>query len=189
VGSPRAADPVKLIVAVLWREETWFDAALSELRTLWGQTDFQGDPHLFDLTDYYSAEMGTDLSRTLVSFRALVPPESLLEAKLACNAIERQLAVGSSRRVNLDIGYLDDNKLVLGSVKAAGQKIHLGRGVYADLIGRYKGGRYEPFEWTFPDFRDGRYDRELSAIRALYRAQLRDGLGRGASGRLGREHA
>jgi hypothetical protein len=48
--------------------------------------------------------------------------------------------------------------------------------VYADLIARYRAGRYQPFEWTFPDFRDGRYDQELSTIRRTYLAQLRNRL-------------
>ncbi len=85
------------------------------------------------------------------------------------------LAEGGCRRVNLDVGYLDHAKIVLGSLKCAGQKIHLGDGVYADLIARFRDGRYQPFEWTFPDFRDGRYDGELAAIRDEYRRQLRDG--------------
>ena len=75
--------------------------------------------------------------------------------------------------MNLDIGYLDHNKIVLASVKYAGQKIHLGDGIYADLIARYRGGRYQPFEWTVPDFRDGRYDGELAQIRRTYLNQLR----------------
>ena len=62
---------------------------------------------------------------------------------------------------------------MLASLKAAGQKIYLARGVYADLVGRYGRGRYRPFEWTLPDVSARRYDEELAAIRERYLEQLR----------------
>jgi hypothetical protein len=123
--------------------------------------------------------MGPGIQRRLVSFAGLVAPECICQAKLTCNDIEDRLAGTGGRRVNLDIGYLDRSKIVLASVKFAGQKIHLGDGVYADMIARYKQGRYEPFEWTFPDFRDGRYDEELATIRRRYLEQLKSEKGNG----------
>jgi len=45
-------------------------------------------------------------------------------------------------------------------------------GVWADMTARYRGGRYQPFEWTFPDFKDGRYDADLKAIREIFRRQV-----------------
>lgn len=175
MARPEPAEPVKLFVAVLWADETALDEAKAAMMRHWGPIDFEGRDHPFDRTDYYHDEMGTDLKRRLLAFERLVPPESLRQAKLACNRIEDELRRGEGRRVNLDIGYLDHAKIVLGSVKAAGQKIHLGDGVYADLAGRYRGGRYVPFDWTFPDFEDGRYDRELDGIRSRYLRQRKEG--------------
>jgi hypothetical protein len=166
--------PVKLIVAMLWSRPDVVPAAIAEVMANWGPIDFEGPDRPFDVTDYYHAEMGTTLHRRLISLRDLVPPEHLRQAKLICNRIEHQLADAAGRRVNLDIGYLDRSKVVLASVKYAGQKIHLGDGVYADLIARYRAGRYEPFEWTFPDFRDGRYDQDLATVRRIYLEQLRE---------------
>lgn len=173
MARPQAVTPVKLFVAVLWTGADSLRAAVEEFQIAWGQIDFAGADRPFDRTDYYQDEMGPDLQRRLVTFTELVPPECLRTAKLRCNGIEDRLSAGHGRRVNLDIGYLDHNKVVLASVKCAGQKIHLGDGVYADLVARYKHGRYQPFEWTFPDFRDGRYDGELALIRQRYLQQLR----------------
>jgi hypothetical protein len=173
MADPQWPDPVKLLVAVLWSDVDACANAVQRMIGTWGRIDFAGHDHLFTATDYYVAEMGTNLQRRLLSFESLIAPEIIREAKLRCNAIEADLAPAGHRRVNLDIGYLDHNKLVLASAKNAGQKIHLGDGIYADLIARFKAGRYQPFEWTFPDFKDGRYDAELAEIRRLYLDQLR----------------
>jgi hypothetical protein len=146
---------------------------MEELRCRWGEMDFSSADYPFDATDYYEPEMGGNLNRRLVSFLRLVPPDSLCPAKHVCNEIEDRLAGEKGRLVNLDIGYLDPYKVVLASFKSAGQKIYLGTGVWADLIVRYRKGRFCPFEWTFPDFRDGRYDRDLLQIRQIYLRQLR----------------
>jgi len=177
MAAPQEVVPVKLIVGVLWTDRQKLLAATDAMCDAWGEIDFTGPDRPFDATDYYDQEMGGQPQRRLVSFRHLVPPESLRAMKLYANAIEDNLVEGGGRRVNLDVGYLDHAKIVLGSLKYAGQKIHLGDGVYADLIARFRDGRYQPFEWTFPDFRDGRYDGELAAIRDEYRRQLRDGQG------------
>ena len=118
--------------------------------------------------------MGAPLYRRLISFEQLRPPTELVDMKLRCNDIEDVLAHNGRRIVNLDAGYLDHNKVVLASAKGAGQKIYLNKGIYADFVGRYKGGRYQPFDWTFPDFRDGRYDQELLTIRQIYLQQMRE---------------
>lgn len=173
MADTQAADPVKLIAAVLWSGAQELAHALASMQAIWGEFDYTGPDHPFDVTKYYEPEMGEDIKRRILSFARLTAPESIREAKLTCNELEHRLSGGQSRRVNLDIGYLDHNKIVLASAKYAGQKIHLGDGIYADLVGRYRHGRYQPFEWTFPDFRDGRYDKELAEIRRIYLEQLR----------------
>jgi hypothetical protein len=172
LAEPQEAQPVKLLVAVLWAGA--LEPALSGMQEIWGEIDFMGADHPFDVTDYYEPEMGPGLKRRLVTFRKLISPEKIREAKLVCNELEERLAGKRGRNVNLDIGYLDHNKIVLASAKGAGQKIYLGKGIWADLVGRHRAGRYQPFEWTFPDFRDGRYDRELGEIRRRYLADLKE---------------
>ena len=174
MAKPQAVDPVKLFVAVLWAQADPLQRAMECLHSNWGETDFESADYPFNITDYYEAEMGHGLKRRLVSFSKLVSPDSLSSAKHICNEIEDGLSGESGRLINLDIGYLDHNKVVLASFKGAGQKIYLMDGVWADMVARYRGGRYCPLEWTFPDFRDGRYDHELIQIRQSYLKQLRD---------------
>ncbi len=165
--------PVKYFVAVLFSEEQVLVQALEQLQARWGSFDIAGSDHEFDVTDYYYPEMGGPLYRRLVSFAELLDPMQLVDMKLECNRVEDALSVEGKRRVNLDAGYLDHNKVLLASAKEAGQKIYLGKGIYADLAGRYKSGKYQPFEWSFPDFRDGRYDAELLRMRSKYLEQVK----------------
>ncbi|HEV3145253.1 MAG TPA: DUF4416 family protein [Gemmataceae bacterium] len=165
---PGEPEPVKLFVAILWADAEALHLALRQMDELWGEIDFKGADHAFDITDYYQSEMGSTLFRRIVSFQQLVSPETLVEVKRACNRLEENLLGPTGRRVNLDSGYLDHNKIVLASAKGLGQKIYVGQGIYADLVARYRDGQYQPFEWTFPDFKDGRYDQELGEIRRMY---------------------
>jgi hypothetical protein len=176
--------PVKLVVFALGADDAALGEALDRLRATWGPIDHQGPDHPFEHTDYYLEEMGTGLRRRVVSFADLVPSERLADLKLQAAAVEDALRgppPGRGRRANLDPGYLDLHKLVLASRKEGGPKVHLGKGVYADLITRYARGAFSPYEWAFADFRAGLYDRDLLAIRARYKMDLAR-LGAGSGG-------
>jgi Domain of unknown function (DUF4416) len=167
---------------MIWADATLLPEVRTRLAERFGDIDFEGPDRAFDLTDYYEAEMGPNLSRRLIGFEPLASPEQLPPAKLACIAMEAAFISPRSgtpgRGINLDIGYLDHNKIVLASVKPAGQKIYLSAGIYADLVARYAEGRYQPFAWTFPDFKDGRHDPELATLRGRYLEQMKEWRGR-----------
>ena len=61
--------------------------------------------------------------------------------------------------------------MVLASFKFQGQKIYLGSRVWADLTLYYRKGGWSVFEWTFPDFKAGLYDKTLLEIRRIYKQQ------------------
>jgi hypothetical protein len=194
MAQPQDPLPVKFFVAMLWKDPKALAAARSLLERQWGPLDFQGPDHSFTSTGYYDTEMGRGLLRRLVSFAELRSPEELAAAKVRCNEMEREVSegyargreegasltrgleapdTGALRLVNLDVGYLDHNKIVLASAKGLGQKIYLSQGIYADLVARYGHGHYQPFEWTFPDFKTGRYDAELAAMREKLLQQIK----------------
>ncbi len=168
-----APEPLKYFVAILFRTPGNLEIGKQALVDRWGAFDFEGGDHPFDMTDYYEPEMGTPLYRRLAAFEALMMPTELVTMKLRCNQLEDETAREGKRIVNLDSGYLDHNKIVLASAKGAGQKIYIDKGIYADLVGRYEKGCYQPFHWTFPDFKTGRYDKELLQIRQSYLQQMR----------------
>lgn len=174
MAETKPPQPVKFFIAALFSNADVLSDALKFVKDTWGDIDYQSNDYPFDVTDYYVPEMGEGILRRIISISKLHPPTLLVEMKLKCNSIENDLANGSKRLVNLDAGYLDHNKVVLASAKEAGQKVYLDKGIYADLAGRYKAGKYQPFEWSFPDFKDGRYDNDLLSIRKKYLKQLKN---------------
>lgn len=164
--------PVKLFVAALFSDQGRLQQALKLCEEHFGPIDFQSVQYPFEVTDYYDAEMGRPIYRQFFSFASLANPGQLADFKVQTNAIEATLAIFAQRQVNLDIGYLDYHKVVLASTKFGGQKIFLGRGIYADPALYYSKGTFHPTAWTFPDFKDPqRYPKALLAIRLLYKRQ------------------
>ena len=175
MARPFDPDRVKLLCATLSGDADALRTALVALGERFGPLDYQGSSYPFDATNYYEAEMGALLERRLVSFRDLVLPDSLVDAKEFANGVEDSLRTARARRVNLDIGYLDSHKLILASCKPGRPKVYLARGIYADPIGFYAKGSFMYPEATFADFSQGLYDRDLLEIRARYRTARRSG--------------
>lgn len=172
---PTAPNPVKLFCGVLYSDILLMERARSELMAQFGAIDFQSQVFPFEVSNYYRTEMGWPIWRLFCSFQQLILPNEIAKIKIACNTIEELLAVADCRKVNLDPGYMDYDKIVLASAKYNGQKIYLDHGIYADLTLRYEKGDYHPFPWSFPDFRSGQYNRTFLRIRELYKAQLKKG--------------
>jgi hypothetical protein len=172
VAEVTAVQPVQPLAAVLFSDPSVLEVLELELARALSPLDATSPIFAFDVTGYYDGEMGAGLGRVLYSFKDLMSPEEIVDIKLATNRIETGLAVGGKRRINIDPGYMDFHKLVLASAKFQGQKIYLGKGVYADPTLYYDRG-WKCYSWVFPDFRDGRYDEFLTEVRGRYKAKLR----------------
>lgn len=140
----------------------------------YGSIDSQSTEFPFDQTDYYLQEMGGPIVRFFISFEKLIHPKSLAQIKIKTNAIEEKIAVKGNRCVNLDPGYMDYDKVVLASAKYNGQKIYLDHGIWADLTLHFKRGHFEPYPWSFPDFKRGLYNNAFLKIRQIYKAQRKN---------------
>ncbi|MBN2357300.1 DUF4416 family protein [candidate division KSB1 bacterium] len=170
---PQPPQPVKFFCGVLYSDENLTGEACDRLQEKYGAIDYQSPSFPFDVTDYYVAEMGAPILRCFWSFRKLTSPKILAESKVFCSRIEDHLSVDGRRRINLDPGYMDYDKVVLASAKYNAQKIYLDLGIYADLTLRYEKGVYKPSEYAFPDFKSGLYNDVFLHIRAKYKGQLR----------------
>jgi len=173
MGTARNPFPVKLVVPMFSPERALFQAATSQLEQLYGPVDYRSRLLPFDHTHYYTPEFGPDLLRMFIAFEGLIDPGSLAEIKLSTNALEQALAQRGNRRINLDPGYVSQSKFVLATTKNHGHRIYLGRGIYAEVTLRYKDKTFQPWEWTYPDYRTADYLEILQEIRQIYVQQLR----------------
>lgn len=164
------------MVSLIYSEEQVLTPARSALRECFGGECLCSLPFYFDMSDYYSVEMGEGLLRIWLCFGTLADPAGLPAWKIFCHGLETRLSrENGSREVNVDPGYMDFGKLVLASFKEAPDKIYMGDGVWAHTCLRYGHGHFTAPEHSFPDFRDGRFDAFMLEARRCYRRILRSG--------------
>ena len=166
-------DPkVKLIAGVLYPDdgEEWFDWTLGKLKALWGGHEYVSSPVPFSATDYYR-DIAPRLARRFVCFEGLVQAGGLPDWKRASIGIEAESR--NPRIVNVDPGYVDGARLILGSTKDHAHRVYLRDGIFAEVTMRFRFGKWTPFDYTFPDFASGVYDEFLSIARGSWLEEKR----------------
>jgi hypothetical protein len=169
--------PEKLTAGILTSRPELAGRITGRLSELFGPIDYQSPLLEFRFTSYYDEEMGRPIVRFFVSFERLVQPESLAAVKTATNALETEFAENGRRKVNIDPGLLTLSRFVLATTKENAHRIPLSDGIYADLTLLYRRKEFQPFEWTYPDFRSPGYHSILGKIREIYKEQLKQGPG------------
>ena len=163
----------KLIAFVIAPQNSLKDAWLSAIADKFGTLEHKGEFFPFCKTDYYKAEMGENLHRGVISFEGLVEPENIGTYKNKAIELENCLTNGTGGRIlNIDIGYMDSDKIVLPSTKRGPFKLYGGGGIWLDMILTYAKGDFKPTEWAFADFKENPYKRDLLLIREKYKGAL-----------------
>ena len=179
MAEPSEPEMVKLICGMISSRPELFDQVAERMARNFGPVDIPSEVMDFDFTHYYDEQMGSPLYRRFVAFERLIVPDGLASTKCLTNDIEAEFATelpcGPARPINIDPGYLESSKLVLGSMKNFSHRIYLARGVYAEVTLMYHKNRWESLGWTFPDYASGRYDSFLSAARDRLTEQLSQG--------------
>lgn len=160
---------VKLIASIFSQEPELIYEVSRLLGRIFGKADFQSPLLDFTHTKYYEEEMGSGLKRTFVGFSRSVRPESAYKAKLKTNALEKKFMAGKKRRVNIDPGYIDMSKLVLFSTKDYTHRIPMPRGIFAEVTLFYQDKRYNPWPWTYPDYKSKEYLDIFESIRNIHK--------------------
>jgi len=179
MGNVRQVKPVKTFCGIIATDSKTISRAREALIPLLGKIDNESELIEFNFTDYYEAEMGQGLLRQFVSFHGLMDPGQLAGIKLATNAIEDSMAVNAdgkiSRTVNLDPGYITASNLVLATTKDFSHRVYIGQGIYAEVTLNFRKGGCVFFEWTYPDFKSGKYTSFFLEIRRRYMEMTKTG--------------
>lgn len=169
MGTRSDCHKVNLIVGLLSSDPSTMKRAQDMLTGKYGPSDFESDIFEFTHSDYYKPEMGSGLKRRFISFRDPVKPQEMAAVKIVTNNMELELSRDNKRAVNIDPGYLDLAKLVLLSTKDFTHRIYLDNGIYAEVTLYYKDRRFNPWPWTYPDYKSDVYLDVFEHIRELYR--------------------
>lgn len=144
----------------------------SVLEDLFGPIILHSADIPFVQTTYYEREMGSKLTRTYVGFAPLRSMAELAAVKHQTNQLETRWAVDGHRLANLDPGYLDHAKVVLATTKDYSHRLYLGGGIYAEVTLHYRHKRYQPWEWTYPDYCQPASMDFFNQLREAYKTQL-----------------
>lgn len=172
MGDARNPSPVLLLVAASSRNAEALAWGLERSKAAFGHAEVS-EAFDFTETNYYDAEMGVGLKKQFWVFSTPIDPGRLAAIKLATNAWEAEYSgmarTPEPRPLNLDPGYLTLAKLVLASTKDHAHRIYLADGIYAEVTLSYRKGAWQPFEWTYPDYRRGDFQAFFTRCRELLR--------------------
>jgi hypothetical protein len=173
---PQPPLPAKLVISLLMRDTALAQPVMAALEARFGAIDLLSPWWPFDYTRYYEKELGSRLQRRMAVFESLVAQQDLVAIKCFTNALEVEYAQAGRRRINIDPGYLLQERFVLATGKNFSHRIYLDKGIYADLTLVYKRGGYQAQPWTFPDYASDVMQAFLAKVRLKYRDDLKQGI-------------
>jgi hypothetical protein len=174
----RPVAPALLVVAGFSRHAAALTWGRQRLELAHGPVALAGEPFAFHHTTYYEASMGAGLHKQLLAFERLIAPDSLPDLKRHAISLEAELAAtgeyAEERPLNLDPGYLVLGKFLLATTKDQAHRVYLRDGIFAEVTLRYHAGGWEPWPWTYADYREPAVHDFLLQARDFYRRRLQD---------------
>jgi hypothetical protein len=176
MGQPHLPSANLLVVAAFSRHKEPLRWAEEKLSTLYGPIALTSADFSFDQTRYYESSMGSGLSKRFLVFQDLVPAEQLADIKRQTNELEEELKRTGDwpepRPLNLDPGVLSLGKFMLATTKDQSHRIYLRAGIYAEVTLRFQDHAFQPWPWTYADYRQPEVLAFLGEAREYYRQQL-----------------
>ncbi|MBN1899890.1 DUF4416 family protein [Candidatus Sumerlaeota bacterium] len=176
MGEEKQPPVVKLFFGLLFSDEEILERMEKRIINDYGDIDGKSPIILFDKTTYYVKELGEGILRGFLSIQRLIDMELLPSIKTQTNTLEKLFAhPDGRRRINIDPGYLSLSKVVLATTKDYDHRLYLGKNIYGEVTLHYRGNEksYQPWEWTYPDYREKSTLDFFNQIREIYKRQIR----------------
>ena len=170
---PQAPKPAKLVISLFMKKKRLIDSVAVQLIEKFGLVDIISPWFSFDYTTYYKTEMGAPLFRRVLTFKKLIKQSALSDIKITTNSLEQQYLLNSDRMINIDPGYMLQERFVLATGKNFAHRIYIGKNIYADLTLIYTKGAFQKLPWTYPDYADKEMLSCLELVRKKYTEDLK----------------
>jgi hypothetical protein len=171
---PKAPKPAKLVIGLFMKEKGLIEQITAELIEVFGSIDMVSPWLPFNYTDYYESEMNAPLFRRMLTFKELIKQSSLADIKNTTNEIESSYSREEKRLINIDPGYMLQERFVLATGKNFAHRIYIGKKIYADLTLIYTKGGFKKLPWTYPDYSDKNMLSFHRQVRKKYVADLKN---------------
>ncbi len=172
MSEPVIPSKAKLFIGLLFSTEDILYGVEKILCKKFGDIDFRTKSIPFVHTKYYG-DMGTAQFKVMLSFRKLIRREDIVEIKLYTNRLEKRFAENKIRKVNIDPGYLTLSNVYLATCKDFFHRTYIRKGIFLENEYRYVAKRYQPWDWTYPDYQKPEYLFFFHEVRRMYHNQIR----------------
>lgn len=154
MGGIREPEKALALIGLIYGRDFNIENIIPKLNDRLGGILSRSNAIPFSQTDYYEKEMGKNLVRQWLFFNRPIAPDGLADLKAWSNGIEgRHCGDKGGRQVNIDPGLITLNNLILASTKNYAHRIYLGQGIYAETTLIYRHNRFQPLDWTYPDYK------------------------------------
>lgn len=152
MGKLRKAEPGLIFASVILNADSFDFESFNKVWTDRYELENTFEPEFNPSLEYYSKEMGDNLKRYIICTSKPREREEMIDGKLWADSIEQETAIEGNRQLNIDIGLVLKEQVLLSTSKPYSHRIYLRDSIWAELTYTYENKSYHFLPWTYPDY-------------------------------------